>query len=332
MNELGQIIQEAEAAIKAASDRQSLEDVRVHYLGKKGRLTVLLKNLGHLAPEERPRQGQAINDAKQLIQEQLANAQSKLQDAALAEQLAHECVDVSLPGYKTFTGSHHPISLTFDRVVRLLQQIGFRVIDGPEIEEEYYNFTALNMPMDHPARAMQDTFYIDDQNLLRTQTSPLQIREMLKTKPPLRVVAPGRVYRRDSDQTHSPMFHQIEGLVVDQQCNFAELKTLLHELLVNFFEREIELRFRPSYFPFTEPSAEVDIRYADRDYQGDAGWMEVLGCGMVHPQVLENVSIDPEKYSGYAFGIGVDRLAMLYYGVPDLRLFFENDLRFLQQF
>jgi phenylalanyl-tRNA synthetase alpha chain len=316
------------AAFQAISQAQSipeLEQIRVHYLGKKGILTDILKELGGLSEALRPLIGKEVNIAKQSLQDLLKQQTDAFRSEELQKQLFAQAVDVTLPGRGMPPGNLHPITRTRARLEQLFSSMGFEVIEGPEIETEYYNFEALNIPPNHPARAMHDTFYVGEGLLLRTHTSPVQIRTMEHRKPPLRVVTPGRVFRCDSDQTHTPMFHQLEGLVVTEDATFANLKSLIQEFLAAFFEKEVVLRFRPSYFPFTEPSAEVDIAYGD-------GWLEVLGCGMVHPKVLENVGIDSERYSGFAFGIGIDRLAMLRYGVNDLRTFFENDLRFLNQF
>ena len=289
-----------------------------------------MKQLGGLAPEERPKAGQVINEAKQTVQALINEKKAELEAAALAAKLAAEAVDVTLPGRNVDIGGLHPVTRTLNRIERLFAQAGFTVAQGPEIEDDWHNFEALNIPETHPARAMHDTFYINERDVLRTHTSGVQIRVMENSQPPIRIIAPGRVYRCDSDQTHTPMFHQVEGLVVEERANFAQLKTLIIDFLRRFFEDDnLKVRFRPSYFPFTEPSAEVDIA---TDLFGDGRWMEVLGCGMVHPNVLRNVGIDPDKYQGFAFGLGVERLAMLRYGVNDLRLFFENDLRFLQQF
>ena len=314
MKDTEKLQQQALAEIEHAQDLMALDNIRVNYLGKKGLLTGLLKQLGQLAPEERPEAGQVINQAKQYL------AEKKLNAALEASRL-----DVTLPGRGLDRGGLHPITLTLQRIQSLFQQIGFDVVEGPEIEDDYHNFEALNIPAHHPARAMHDTFYFPDGRLLRTHTSSVQIRHMQHNKPPFRFIAPGRVYRCDSDMTHTPMFHQVEGLLVDKRVTFAELKGLLIDFLEIFFEKELQVRFRPSYFPFTEPSAEVDI-------MGERGWLEVLGCGMVHPNVLANVGVDPDAFTGLAFGLGVERLAMLYYGVDDLRLFFDNDLRFLRQF
>jgi phenylalanyl-tRNA synthetase alpha chain len=303
----------------------------VHYFGKKGRLTEQLKQLGQLPPEERREAGQRINQAKDQLQAALEQQREQLQTAALAAQLAAQQLDVSLPGRGQSIGGLHPITQTLQRIEALFTQIGFTVAQGPEVEDDYHNFEALNIPAHHPARAMHDTFYFNANTLLRTHTSPVQIRAMRQQQPPLKLIAPGRVYRCDYDMTHSPMFHQVEGLMVDETVSFADLKGILHDFLARFFERDnLEVRFRPSYFPFTEPSAEVDVRYTTQ--QGQTRWLEVLGCGMVHPNVFAHVGIDSERYTGFAFGMGVERLAMLRYEINDLRLFFENDLRFLKQF
>ncbi len=337
-DELAQIVAEAEEAVAAAGDLQALDQVRVAYLGKKGKLTERMKTLGKLSPEERPKAGQAINAAKQQVQQVIEARKVELEQAALEAKLAAEQVDVTLPGRQIPAGSLHPVTRTLERIEALFARMGFSVAEGPEIEDDFHNFEALNIPASHPARAMHDTFYFPDGTLLRTHTSPVQIRVMQKEKPPLRVVAPGRVYRCDSDLTHTPMFHQVEGFMVDERVIFTDLKAILIDFLHRFFEREdLAVRFRPSYFPFTEPSAEADIECVMCSGKGcrvcsQTGWLEVLGCGMVHPNVFAHVGIDSEKYTGFAFGMGVERLAMLRYGVDDLRLFFENDLRFLKQF
>ncbi len=312
--------------IDACRDLAGLDDIRVRFLGKKGELTAQLKLLGSLSAAERPAAGQAINQAKQLVQSALQARRDLLDGEKLEQELAAGAVDVTLPGRGQRVGGLHPVTRTQERIEQIFHAAGFSVRHGPEIEDEAHNFTALNIPDDHPARAMHDTFYFPNGKLLRTHTSPVQIREMTKHGAPIRLIAPGRVYRCDSDQTHTPMFHQVEGLVVDRGVSFAHLKAILHEFIACFFEREAQLRFRPSYFPFTEPSAEVDV------LSESGRWIEILGCGMVHPNVLSNVGIDPEEFTGYAFGVGVERLAMLRYGVDDLRLFFDNDLQFLQQF
>lgn len=337
MQALDTLVEEALAAIAATDDLQRLDDIRVQYLGKKGSLTEQMKQLGSLSAEERPKAGQVINQAKQAVQQAIEARKQSLQSEALNSKLASEAVDITLPGRNADKGGLHPVSRTLERIESLFIQLGFEVAEGPEIEDDYHNFEALNIPETHPARAMHDTFYVDEHTVLRTHTSPVQIRVMENKQPPLRVIAPGRVYRCDSDLTHTPMFHQIEGLMVDEKVSFADLKGILDDFLRNFFEQELKVRFRPSYFPFTEPSAEADVQCVNCGGEGcrvcsHTGWLEVLGCGMVHPSVLESAGIDPEKYTGFAFGMGVERLAMLRYGVNDLRLFFENDLRFLKQF
>lgn len=338
MEALAALEQQACDAVAAAVDLKLLDDIRVRYLGKKGLLTEQLKQLGNLPADQRPQAGQAINVAKKRVQDAIETRKVDLQNAALQTQLASECVDVTLPGRGQHPGGLHPITRTLQRIEQLFAGMGFESVSGPEIEDDYHNFEALNIPAHHPARAMHDTFYIDDHRVLRTHTSPVQIRVMGNRKPPLRIIAPGRVYRCDSDLTHSPMFHQVEGLLVDESVSFADLKGLLDEFLKHFFERDdLGVRFRPSYFPFTEPSAEVDIECVMCSGKGcrvcsHTGWLEVLGCGMVNPKVFDHVGVDNETYTGLAFGMGVERLTMLKYGVNDLRLFFENDLRFLQQF
>lgn len=325
MSTAEQITKNALAAIAEADDLQSLDAVRVQYLGKKGELTTLLKQLGKLPAEERPAAGNAINEAKQNLNRSISERKNTLEASQLVDQLDREKIDITLPARGQTPGSLHPVTLTLREVERLFAKIGFSVVDGPEIEDNYHNFEALNIPEHHPARAMHDTFYIDSDTLLRTHTSNVQIRYMQDRQPPIRIIAPGRVYRCDSDMTHTPMFHQIEGLMVDENVTFLHLKGLLEDFVHQFFGADVETRFRPSYFPFTEPSAEVDI-------MGSQGWLEILGCGMVHPQVLENVGIDSERYSGFAFGMGAERLAMLKYDIDDLRMFFDNDIRFLRQF
>ncbi|HHC71730.1 MAG TPA: phenylalanine--tRNA ligase subunit alpha [Thiotrichales bacterium] len=337
MEDLTQLVEQALAAVESAADARALDQVRVAYLGKKGEVTQRLKQLGGLAPEERRKAGQAINRAKQQIAEAIQARKGVLEEAALAAKLAAERIDVSLPGRGELPGGLHPINRTLDRIEALFRQLGFTVAEGPEVEDGFHNFEALNIPAHHPARAMHDTFYFEGDRLLRTHTSPVQVRVMEKSAPPLRIIAPGRVYRCDSDVTHTPMFHQVEGLLVDEGVSFVDLKGVLDMFLRQFFERDLAVRFRPSYFPFTEPSAEADIQCVICGGEGcrvcsHTGWLEVLGCGMVHPRVFEQVGIDAERYTGYAFGMGVERLAMLRYGVDDLRLFFENDLRFLRQF
>ncbi len=338
MQDLEQLTAEARDAIEKADSLQALDAVRVGYLGKKGSLTALLKGLGKLPPEQRREAGQAINEAKRALAALIEARREQLEAEAVAARLAAETVDVTLPGRRQSLGALHPVTRTIERITALWAELGFAVAEGPEIEDDYHNFEALNIPAHHPARAMHDTFYFDAHRLLRTHTSPVQIRVMEQERPPLRIIAPGRVYRCDSDLTHSPMFHQVEGLVVDEAVTFADLKGALDQFLQAFFEQEdLATRFRPSYFPFTEPSAEVDIQCVICGGEGcrvcsHTGWLEVMGCGMVHPEVFRHVGIDSESFTGYAFGLGVERLAMLRYGVNDLRLFFENDLRFLRQF
>ena len=338
MSSLDELEQQALQAVADAGDAATLDDVRVRYLGKKGLLTRQLKQLGALPAEQRPAAGQEINRIKQQVQEAIEIRGEVLQASLLNEQLASETVDVTLPGRGNTRGGLHPVSQTLRRIEQLFRPLGFTVEEGPEIEDDYHNFGALNIPDHHPARAMHDTFYFDAHTLLRTHTSPVQVRVMEQRQPPLRIIAPGRVYRCDSDLTHTPMFHQVEGLLVDEHVSFANLKGLIDEFLRAFFEREdLAVRFRPSYFPFTEPSAEVDIQCVMCSGEGcrvcgQSGWLEVLGCGMVHPKVFEQVGIDNERFTGFAFGMGVERLAMLRYGVNDLRLFFENDMNFLTQF
>jgi phenylalanyl-tRNA synthetase alpha chain len=335
MQELQQILDQALQQFAAISDEAELEQAKARYLGKEGSLTVLLKGLGNLSAEERPAAGARINQVKQSIEAALLQRRDALQQNRLAQKLAAESLDVTLPGRGMGAGGLHPVTRTLERIETLFHSIGFAVAEGPEIESDFYNFTALNIPEDHPARAMHDTFYIDEQHVLRTHTSPIQIRYMqahmakykhLETMPDIRVIAPGRVYRVDSDATHSPMFHQVEGLWIGEQVSFADLKGVIADFLKCYFETDdMQVRFRPSFFPFTEPSAEIDMSWK-------GGWLEIGGCGMVHPNVLKHVDIDSEKYIGFAFGMGVERLAMLRYGVNDLRLFFENDLQFLKQF
>jgi phenylalanyl-tRNA synthetase alpha chain len=338
MQSLEDIKAEAAAAIDAAADIASLEELRVSYLGKKGALTGLLKGLGQLSAEERPKAGAEINAVKQVLNEQLNSRRDTLQSEALSAQLATESIDVTLPGRRAEAGALHPITRTIQRMETFFASMGFDVVEGPEIEDDYHNFEALNIPAHHPARAMHDTFYVDETHVLRTHTSGVQVRTMETQSPPIRVICPGRVYRCDSDLTHSPMFHQVEGLLIDETSNFGHLKGLLEDFLQAFFERDdLSVRLRPSYFPFTEPSAEVDIQCVKCSGEGcrvcsHTGWIEVLGCGMVNPRVLEMSGIDPDKYRGFAFGMGVERLSMLRYGIGDLRLNFDNDLRFLAQF
>lgn len=338
MQALDDLKAEATAAIKSAGDSAALEKLRVEWLGKKGRVTDLLKSLGQLDADERPKVGAEINAVKQLLNEQISERKETLQQAAIAAQLAAEALDVTLPGRREDLGALHPITRTIDRMAAYFGALGFEVVEGPEIEDDYHNFEALNIPAHHPARAMHDTFYIDDTHVLRTHTSGVQVRTMETREPPLRVICPGRVYRCDSDLTHSPMFHQVEGLLIDENVSFGQLKGIIQEFLHAFFEQDgLAVRFRPSYFPFTEPSAEVDIQCVKCAGEGcricsGTGWLEVMGCGMVHPRVLEMSGVDTERYQGFAFGMGVERLAMLRYGIGDLRLNFENDLRFLAQF
>jgi len=328
--QLQAIISQAQLAVDDVNELSQLDELRVQFLGKKGQLTDIMKTLGKLSPEERPKAGQLINEAKQTVQSLLNAKKKQLDDAVLAKQLAEETIDVTLPGRDVDLGSLHPVTRTLNRIETLFSKAGFDVETGPEIEDDWHNFEALNIPETHPARAMHDTFYINENTVLRTHTSGVQIRTMENKNPPMRIIAPGRVYRCDSDQTHTPMFHQVEGLIIEKNASFAQLRTLIIEFLRQFFEDEnLKVRFRPSYFPFTEPSAEVDIA---TNLFGDGRWIEVLGCGMVHPNVLKNVGVDPDEYTGLAFGLGVERLAMLRYNVKDLRQFFENDLRFLKQF
>ncbi|MDO8813048.1 MAG: phenylalanine--tRNA ligase subunit alpha [Gallionella sp.] len=326
MEQLQQILDQALQQFAAIGDEAELEQVKAKYLGKEGSLTALLKGLGKLSAEERPAAGALINQVKQGIEAALQQRRDALQQNKLAQKLAAEALDVTLPGRGLGTGGLHPVTRTLERIEQLFHSLGFATASGPEIESDFYNFTALNIPENHPARAMHDTFYIDPQHVLRTHTSPVQVRYMEANQPPLKIISPGRVYRFDSDATHSPMFHQVEGLWVDEQISFANLKGVVQDFLQRFFERDdLRVRFRPSFFPFTEPSAEMDMSWKD-------GWLEIGGCGMVHPNVLKHVNIDSEKYLGFAFGLGVERLAMLRYGVNDLRLFYESDLRFLKQF
>lgn len=336
--DLDNLLAQASRSIDESSDIAALDAVRVAYLGKKGELTAQLKNLGQLPADERPAAGQAINAVKLQIQELLETRRVALSDAAIASRLSEETVDISLPGRSGGSGGLHPVTLTMNRISQMFGKLGFDIAEGPEVEDDFHNFEALNIPAHHPARAMHDTFYFDDGMLLRTHTSPVQIRVMMNQEPPFRVIAPGRVYRCDSDLTHTPMFHQVEGLLVDENVSFANLKGTLEEFLKMFFEQDdLDIRFRPSYFPFTEPSMEADITCVICGGDGcrvcsHTGWLEILGCGMVHPELYRHTGVDGEKYTGYAFGLGVERMAMLRYGINDLRLFFDNDLRFLQQF
>ncbi|MDH4047663.1 MAG: phenylalanine--tRNA ligase subunit alpha [Gammaproteobacteria bacterium] len=322
----GELFAAAQSRIADANNLAALDAVRVAFLGKKGELTVCLKNLSALPADQRPAAGQEINRIKKELQELIETRRGILERKALETQLHADAIDITLPGRGLALGGRHPVTRTMARIERIFRNAGFGVRSGPEIEDDFHNFTALNIPDDHPARAMHDTFYFPGGNLLRTHTSPVQIRSMAVEGVPIRIIAPGRVYRCDSDQTHTPMFHQVEGLVIDHNISFANLKAVLHQFVECFFERDAQLRFRPSYFPFTEPSAEVDVLWEE------GRWLEILGCGMVHPNVLESAGIDADKFTGYAFGIGVERMAMLRYGVTDLRSFFENDLQFLRQF
>lgn len=328
MENLAALTNEALGLVEKAEDLAALDHVRVEYLGKKGQITALLKSLGKLTAEERPAAGAKINEAKQQVQDRINEKKSQLEQASINAKLASETLDVTLPGRQSEMGGLHPVTRTLERIEKIFSAVGYRVEQGPEIEDNYHNFDALNIPAHHPARAMHDTFYIDENHVLRTHTSPVQVRTMESQKPPIYIICPGRVYRCDSDQTHTPMFHQVEGLAIDQNISFADLKGTIVQFLQAFFERDLEVRFRPSFFPFTEPSAEFDIQWES----SKTGWLEVGGCGMVHPNVLRASGVDPEKYTGFAFGLGVERLAMLRYGVNDLRLFFENDVKFLKQF
>jgi phenylalanyl-tRNA synthetase alpha chain len=326
MEALDALLARARDEVADSADLAALDQIRVRYLGKKGELTIQLKQLGGLPAAERPAAGEAINITKGRLVDLIEARRRELENLRLQQTLAAETLDMTLPGRGEGLGGVHPVTRTLERIEAIFRAAGFLIYEGPEIEDEFHNFTALNIPADHPARAMHDTFYFSDGRLLRTHTSPVQIRAIARDGVPLRMIAPGRVYRRDSDITHTPMFHQVEGLVVDRGVSFAHLKSILHQFVERFFERQATVRFRPSYFPFTEPSAEVDVL-------ADSGrWLEILGCGMVHPKVLENMGVDPEEFTGYAFGMGVERLAMLRYGVDDLRLFFENDMQFLRQF
>ena len=327
MQDVDTLVNEALSIFGGINDADELESAKARYLGKSGALTGLLKGLGKLPSVERPAMGSRINAAKGKLEDALRQQRDAIQSSKLETRLQEEALDVTLPGRGAGVGGLHPVTRTLERVETLFHSLGFEVADGPEIETDYYNFTALNQPENHPARSMHDTFYLaDGKHLLRTHTSPIQIRYMEEHRPPIKIIAPGRVYRVDSDATHSPMFHQVEGLWIDEYVTFADLKGVVSNFLRRFFEREeMKVRFRPSFFPFTEPSAEIDMSFGD-------GWLEIGGCGMVHPTVLKNVNIEPEHYQGFAFGMGLDRLTMLRYGVNDLRLFFENDLRFLRQF
>lgn len=338
MIDLAKLVDTARQKIATAKALSVLEQLRVKYLGKKGSLTAILKNLGNLPPEQRAQIGQKVNLAKDQIKQLLQQHNQLLTSADLDKKLTKEAIDITLPGRGQGLGSLHPVTKVYQRVEELFISMGFDIAEGPEIEDEFHNFTALNVPAHHPARAASDTFYLEDSSyLLRTQTSPVQIRAMETKGVPIRLIAPGRVYRCDYDVTHTPMFHQVEGLLVDDHTTFAELKGLLHDFLANFFATKVKLRFRSSYFPFTEPSAEVDLQCVSCKGNGcricsDTGWLEILGCGMVHPNVFKAVGVDSETYTGFAFGLGIDRLAMLHYGISDLRMLFENDIRFLEQF
>lgn len=328
MENLAALTNEALGLVEKAEDLAALDHVRVEYLGKKGQITALLKSLGKLTAEERPAAGAKINESKQQVQDRINEKKNQLEQASINAKLASETLDVTLPGRQSEMGGLHPVTRTLERIEKIFSAVGYRVEQGPEIEDNYHNFDALNIPAHHPARAMHDTFYIDENHVLRTHTSPVQVRTMESQEPPIYIICPGRVYRCDSDQTHTPMFHQVEGLAIDKNISFADLKGTIVQFLQAFFERDLEVRFRPSFFPFTEPSAEFDIQWES----SKTGWLEVGGCGMVHPNVLRASGVDPEKYTGFAFGLGVERLAMLRYGVNDLRLFFENDVKFLKQF
>ncbi len=337
MENLSTLTDEAIAQVKNAEALATLDNVRVDYLGKKGQLTALLKTLGKLSSEERPKAGAAINAAKARVQSEINERKSFLEDAAIEAKLASETIDVTLDGKRSETGGLHPITKTMRRIESIFAAVGYTIEEGPEIEDDFHNFEALNIPAHHPARAMHDTFYIDETHVLRTHTSPVQVRTMRNKKPPIHVICPGRVYRCDSDLTHTPMFHQVEGLVVDKNISFAHLKGVVDQFLKSFFEADVPVRFRPSYFPFTEPSAEVDIQCTNCSGKGcrickNTGWLEVMGCGMVHPSVFEACDVDASVYTGFAFGMGVERLAMLRYGINDIRLNFENDLDYLKQF
>ena len=330
MSDIQSLTTQALADVAAAQSPDALEALRVALLGKSGSITAQLKQLGALPADERKAAGEAINQARDALTRALGERKAVLEDAALDARLAAEAIDITLPGRGAERGGLHPVTRTLERITEIFGRLGYELSEGPEIEDDWHNFEALNFPPHHPARAMHDTFYFGDGRLLRTHTSGVQVRYMGEHAPPLRMIAAGKVYRSDSDQTHSPMFHQVEGLLVDEHSTFADLKGTLSEFVRAFFERDFEMRFRPSYFPFVEPGAEVDIAWQQPD--GSTRWLEVLGCGMVHPNVLRNVGIDPEKYTGYAFGLGVERFAMLRYGVDDLRSFFDNDVRFLKQF
>ena len=323
---LPELTRQAKEDISNCSSLKELDSVRVFYLGKKGKVSLEVTSLSKLDPKERPQFGKQINEIKKTLQEKISLKKTELNTQKIKASIEQAAIDITLPGKTSSIGNIHPLSITLNQIEKIFINAGFLVDDGPEIEDEYHNFTALNIPGNHPARAMHDTFYFNNEYLLRTHTSPIQIRSMERDGVPIRVIAPGKVYRRDSDITHTPMFHQVEGLVIDKDINFTHLKGILHDFINSFFNDEMSLRFRPSYFPFTEPSAEVDL------LSNDGQWLEILGCGMVHPKVLDNLGIDNKKYSGYAFGMGVERLTMLKYGIKDIRLFYENDLSFLSQF
>lgn len=331
MDKIKDLEQRATRAVAECKDLHELEGLRLQFLGKKGEITGQLKSLGSLEPDQRKAFGAAVNELRDSLTQALSDRKGVLESAALEACLASQKVDVTLPGRGERRGGLHPVTRAMQRATDIFSRLGFNVATGPEVESDHYNFGALNFPEHHPARAMHDTFYFGDGRLLRTHTSPVQIRVMETQDPPFRIIAPGKVYRSDSDQTHTPMFHQIEGLLVGEGVSMADLKGVLHSFVNAFFERSLAMRFRPSYFPFTEPSAEVDIGWEKND-GSEPGWLEILGCGMVHPNVLKGCGIDPERFTGYAFGMGVERIAMLRYGVTDLRQFFENDLRFLRQF
>ena len=326
MNKISEILKQSINDLEDAVSPEEIDKIRIKYLGKKGVFTSELKKLAEIPKEKRPAFGQKINDAKTVFMDKLSSHSSEIENKLLNDKLNQKSIDITLKGFRSETGGRHPISLVRAKIEKIFINSGYKIKTGPEIEDDYHNFTALNIPENHPAKAMHDTFYLGKDKLLRTHTSPVQIRSLLAEGAPIRIIAPGKVYRCDSDQTHTPMFHQIEGLVIGKDISFANLKSVLHEFVESFFERDVTLRFRPSYFPFTEPSAEVDILWDEEK------WLEILGCGMVHPNVLSNAKIDPKIYSGYAFGMGIERLAMLYYGVKDLRTFFDNDLTFLRQF
>ena len=336
--ELEAIRQRAISELEAAKGQQELETLRVKYLGKKGEVTAILKKMGGLSAEERPVIGQLANEVRTMIEDEITKRAAELKEAALQERLKNEALDVTLPGRQRPLGASHPLSIVLDEIKEIFVGMGFDIVDGPEVETDYYNFEALNIPKNHPARDTQDTFYINENILLRTQTSPVQVRVMEKQKPPIRIISPGRVYRSDAvDATHSPLFHQIEGLVVAEGITFADLKGTLETFVKRLYGEDSVVRFRPHHFPFTEPSAEVDVQCFNCHGEGcrlckGEGWIEILGCGMVHPKVLQNCAIDPEKYSGFALGMGLERVVMRRYNIDDLRLFYENDVRFLKQF